>query len=126
MPRMSKSYSVISDAALGSLMGLGDRLREARLRRNWTQAQTAEKAGLSESSVKKVESGSPRITMGAYLSLLDVFGLPTAFDAVVAAGEDSIGEALSRSQTRRRARSPGTRTPGSRGRSGTGNDEWEI
>jgi transcriptional regulator with XRE-family HTH domain len=119
MPRKSKSYALVSDAALGSLAQLGARLKEARLRRNRTQAQTAEKAGLSESSVKKVESGTPRITMGAYLSLLDVFGLGTAFDQVVAPGDDTLGEALSRSATRRRAGRPrATRQPAQ--------DEWEI
>jgi len=117
---MSKSYALVSDAALRSLSGLGRRLKEARLRRNWTQAQTAAKAGLSESSVKKVESGSPRITVSAYLALLDVFGLPTAFDLVIAPGDDTLGEALSRGATRQRARQPG----GSRGDDGA--DEWEI
>jgi transcriptional regulator with XRE-family HTH domain len=117
---MSKSYSLVSDAALGSLAGLGARLKEARLRRNWTQAQTATKAGLSESSVKKVEAGSPRITMGAYLSLLDVFGLPTAFDRIAAPGDDTLGEALSKNALRRRARQP--LPSGGRG----AEDEWEI
>ena len=117
MPRQSKSYSVLSDAALGSLGGLGERLKEARLRRNWTQQQTAEKAGLSESSVKKVEAGSPRITIGAYLSLLDVFGLPTAFNRVLAPGDDRIGDSLARSATRQRA--GGTRQRAV-------DDDWEI
>jgi transcriptional regulator with XRE-family HTH domain len=118
MPRQSKSYSVLSDAALGSLTQLGGRLKEARLRRNWSQQQTAEKAGLSESSIKKVEAGSPRITVGAYLSLLDVFGMPTALDQVLAQGSDSLGEALARSATRRRAGTP---------RKAAGDDEeWEI
>ena len=120
MPRMSKSYSLVSDAALGSLCGLGERLKEARLRRNWTQAQTAAKAGLSESSIKKVEAGSPRITMGAYLSLLDVFGLATAFDRVLARGDDGLGEALSKNALRRRARQP-LQTG-----AGEADDEWEI
>ena len=118
MPRQSKSYSVLSDAALGSLSQLGARLKEARLRRNWSQQQTAEKAGLSESSIKKVEAGSPRITAGAYLSLLDVFGAPTALDQVLAPGSDTLGEALAKSATRRRAGSP--RRPVS------DDEEWEI
>ena len=80
MPRSSLSYALISDAALGSLAALGARLKEARLLRNWTQADAAAKAGLSESSIRKVEAGSPHITVGAYLALLDVLGLPTAFD----------------------------------------------
>ena len=116
MPRKTKAYDVISDAALGALCDLGERLREARLRRNWTQAQTAAKAGLSESSVKKVESGSPRITMGAYLALLDVYGLPRAFDQVMGPGQDRLGEALARGSTRRRARQPRP----------VSEDEWEL
>ena len=115
MPRESKSYDLVSDAALNSLRQLGARLREARLRRNWTQAETAEKAGLSDSSVKKVESGSVRITIGAYLSLLDVFGMPTAFNSVLMAGEDTLGEALSRSSLRQRARQPAV-----------AEEDWEI
>ena len=118
MPRQSRSYSVLSDAALGSLTQLGARLKEARLRRNWSQQQTAEKAGLSESSIKKVESGSPRITVGAYLSLLDVFGMPTALDKVLAAGSDTLGEALARSAARRRAGSPR--------KIADSDEEWEI
>lgn len=105
MPRSSLSYALISDAALGSLSGLGERLKEARLLRNWTQAEVASKAGLSESSIRKVEAGSPHITVGAYLALLDVFGLPTAFDRVIAAGDDTLGEALGRNAMRKRARS---------------------
>ena len=115
MPRQSKSYSIISDAAIGSLLKLGERLKEARLRRNWTQQQTADKAGLSESSIKKVEGGSPRITIAAYLALLDVFGMPTVFDRVMAPGEDTLGEALARAAGRQRARL--RRQP---------DEEWEI
>lgn len=115
------SYDLLSDAALGSLAGLGERLQEARLRRNWTQKQAAAKAGLSESSVKKVEAGSPRITMGAYAALLDVFGMPNALDRVMAAGDDVLGEALGRSAVRQRARPKGARP--ARGQPA---DEWEI
>lgn len=106
MPRSSRSYALISDAALGSLAALGMRLKDARLLRNWTQAEVADKAGLSESSIRKVEAGSPHITVGAYLALLDVFGLPTAFDRVIARGDDTLGEALGRNAMRKRARAP--------------------
>ena len=117
MPRPSKSHAMVSDGALRALTDLGERLREARLRRNWTQRQTAEKAGLSESSVKKVEAGSPRIMMAAYLSLLDVYGAPTALDRVLATGDDTLGEALGRASLRQRARPE---------RESASEDEWEI
>jgi len=108
MPKSSLSYDLISDAALGSLAALGTRLKDARLLRNWTQADIAAKAGLSESSIRKVEAGSPHITVGAYLALLDVFGLPTAFDRVIARGDDTLGEALGRNAMRQRARAART------------------
>jgi transcriptional regulator with XRE-family HTH domain len=108
----------MSDAAVRSLRDLGSRLREARLRRNWTQAQTAAKAGLSEGSIKKVEAGTARITVAAYLALLDVFGLPTAFDKVMAPGDDQLGEALGRNALRQRAGTPRA--------TATEEDDWEI
>ena len=69
--------------------------------------------------MKKLEAGSPRITMGAYLSLLDIFGLPTAFDRVMAPGDDTLGEALNKNALRRRAR----QAPPA---GGAPEDEWEI
>ncbi len=115
MPRPSKATEVVSDAALGSLRAFGARLREARLRRNWTQALTAGKAGLSESSVKKAETGSPNISTAAYVALLDVYGLPTALDTLLAPGSDAIGEAMQRASGRQRARAPAAEA-----------DEWDL
>jgi transcriptional regulator with XRE-family HTH domain len=114
MPRSPKAHALLSDAAARSLAELGGRLQRARLLRNWTQAETAQKAGLSASSIKKVEAGSARITVAAYVALLDVFGLPTAFDRVMAPGDDTLGEALSEGSRRQRAR------PRNSG------DDWEL
>lgn len=118
MPKPSKAHAIVSDAALGALTALGERLKEARLRRNWTQQQLAGKTGLSESSIKKVEAGSPRIMMAAYLSVLDVLGVPDGLDHVLAPGSDTLGEALARNALRRRARHE---RPG-----GSADEEWEI
>ena len=54
----------------------------------------------------------------AYLSLLDVFGMPAALDQVLAAGSDTLGEALARSAARQRAGSPR--------RAASDDEEWEI
>jgi transcriptional regulator with XRE-family HTH domain len=116
MPRMSNAHARLSDAAARSLAAFGARLQRARLRRNWTQAQMAEKAGLSPSSVKKVEAGSAHVTVAAYISLLDVLGLPSALDRVLAAGDDTLGDALARNRERQRARAG----------SGERGSEWEL
>ncbi len=115
MPRSSRSHALLSDAALESLVRLGERLKQARLLRNWTQAETALRTGLSASSVKKVEAGSAHITVAAYLALLDVFGVPDAPDRLLAEGDDTLGLALRADGIRKRARSPGG-----------GADEWEL
>ena len=117
MPRKSKAQNLLSDAALHSLTALGQRLKEARLKRNWTQALAAQKAGLSESSIKKVEAGATTISVSAYLSVLDIYGQSRGLDAVLPAGSDTIGDALARSQLRSRA---GTK------RSSSQTDEWDL
>ena len=68
----------------------------------------ARRTGEWDSSIRKVEAGSPHITVGAYLALLDVLGLPTALDRVIAPGDDTLGEALGRNALRKRARAPRT------------------
>ena len=55
--------------------------------------------------------------MAAYLSLLDVYGAPTALDRVLATGDDTLGEALGRASLRQRARPE---------RESASADEWEI
>ena len=54
--------------------------------------------------------------VGAYLALLDVLGLPTALDRVIAPGDDTLGEALGRDAMRKRARAPRA----------AGGDEFDI
>ncbi|NJN52580.1 MAG: helix-turn-helix transcriptional regulator [Gammaproteobacteria bacterium] len=53
MPRKSQSHTQLSDAAIQSLAELADRLKRARLLRNWTQRDAAQKSGLSVSSIKR-------------------------------------------------------------------------
>ena len=60
MPGSALSYDLIGDAAPGSLVALGRRLKEAHLLRNWTQAAAAAKPGLSESLIRKVEADSKK------------------------------------------------------------------
>ena len=83
-----------------------------------SQTLTAQKAGLSESSVKKVESGTARISFSAYLALLDLYGVAQGLDRLLADGDDPIGEALARGNLRQRAREPG--------KASGNDDEWAF
>ena len=53
---------------------LGDRVRLARRERRWTIAELAERVGVSQVTIRKVEKGVPTVALG------------TAFEAAVLVG----------------------------------------
>lgn len=74
------------------LAALGERLRLARLRRQLSHTVVAQRAGLSRSSLYKVERGDPGATLGTYLRVLAVLGLDGDFNALAA--DDKVGRKL--------------------------------
>ena len=78
------------------LRELGQRLREARLRRRFTVTQVAERADVSRPTLNKVEQGSGTVTMGTYLRVLAVLGLEK--DLGTLASEDPVGRRLQDAQ----------------------------
>lgn len=73
-------------------VALGQRLREARLRRRFTVTQVAERASVSRPTLNKVEQGDPAVTLGTYLRVLAVLGLEHDLDQVAA--HDPVGRRL--------------------------------
>jgi transcriptional regulator with XRE-family HTH domain len=74
------------------LTALGERLRLARLRRKLSTAVVAQRAGMSRTSVYKVEAGDAGATLGTYLRVLAVLGLTADFNALAA--DDKVGRKL--------------------------------
>lgn len=74
------------------LSALGERLRLARKRRRLSSAVVAQRAGLSRSTVYKVEAGDPGATLGAYVRVLAVLGLQS--DLEMLAADDRVGRKL--------------------------------
>ena len=74
------------------LRALGQRLREARLRRRFSVVQVAERASVSRPTLNKVEQGDAAVTMGTYLRVLVVLGLEKDIDLLAA--EDPVGRRL--------------------------------
>src|ERR1035437_6993496 len=54
--------------------GLLARLRAQRLRRNWTQAELARRAGISVQSYQNFETGYGNITLANLLRILGILG----------------------------------------------------
>jgi transcriptional regulator with XRE-family HTH domain len=89
------------------LAELGERLRLARLRRKLSNAVVAQRAGVSRTTVYKVEAGDPGTTIGSYLRVLVVLGLEK--DIAILAADDKVGRKLQDLQLETKPRSKMTR-----------------
>lgn len=78
------------------LYQFGDRLHVARLRRRLSAKQVAERAGMSPMTLRSLERGGSGVTMGAYLSVMQVLGIEQ--DLNLLGKSDPIGRELQDSQ----------------------------
>lgn len=83
---------------------IGQRIRLARLRRGWTAADLAEKAGVNRNTISALENGRPGTALGVVLSALWALGLEKSLDGVADPDQDSHGKALEASRRPQRAR----------------------
>lgn len=93
-----------SPEVLARLEALGQRVRLARLRRGWSVAELAEKAGMSRNSLTALESGKPGTGLGAWITVLWALGLDGSLDAVADPDADLHGKALEAARRPARAR----------------------
>lgn len=70
----------------------GEQIRLARLRRDLSISQVAERATVSDLSVSRVEKGLPTVSMGIYLRVL--YALQLEEDILFLAKDDAMGKAL--------------------------------
>ena len=81
---------------------VGEQIRLARLRRNLSIAQVAERATCSVLTVSRIERGLPTVSIGIYLRVL--FALQLDDDILLLAKDDVLGKALQDLNMKRRER----------------------
>jgi transcriptional regulator with XRE-family HTH domain len=89
---MPRKPPTVFPQELKLLSQLGERLRLARMRRKLSNALVAQRAGISRSSLYKVEAGEPGATLGTYMRVLAVLGLEADINALAA--DDKVGRKL--------------------------------
>ncbi len=74
------------------LQTLGTQIRYARLRRDLTTVQIAERAGIGRTTLVKIEKGDEGVSMGQYFRVLIALGLGN--DITLLAKDDDLGRKL--------------------------------
>lgn len=83
------------------LLGFGERIRLARLRRDLSMVVVADNAGISRETLNKIERGDPGVALGSYARVLEALGL--AGDIDLWAQGDDLGRQLQDERLPRRA-----------------------
>lgn len=71
---------------------VGEQIKLARLRRDLSVAQVAERATCSPLTVARIEKGTPTVAIGIYLRVL--YALQLDDDILLIAKEDTLGRQL--------------------------------
>ena len=86
------------------LLNLGERIKLARLRKNYSSELIAERAGISRSTLISVEKGKAGVSIGNYIQVLFVLGLEKDLEKV--ALDDILGRKLQDANIQTRKRAP--------------------
>ncbi|CCY54465.1 dNA-binding helix-turn-helix protein [Coprococcus sp. CAG:782] len=101
---MKKAVYNILPATEDILRTMGEQIKLARLRRDLSAELVAERAGISRTSLWKVESGSPAVAIGIYAAVLHALGGMDS-ELLLVAKDDEMGRQMQdlKLMTRKRA-----------------------
>jgi transcriptional regulator with XRE-family HTH domain len=87
-----------------ALLRLGHGLRTARVRRNFSIQEVADKIGTGPRAVRDAERGKPSTSIGVYVALLWAYDLLSPLSEVANPVQDEQGLALAMAKEKVRAR----------------------
>ena len=85
------------------IVQIGLNIRVARIRRGWSVATLANKAGINRNTLTALELGKSGTAVGACVTVLWVLGLDSSLSAVADPDSDLHGKALEASRRPKRA-----------------------
>ncbi|MDA8429714.1 MAG: helix-turn-helix transcriptional regulator [Geobacteraceae bacterium] len=100
----NKRTTTIYPSSSKELKELGQRLKDARLRRKFSMETVCARADISRPTLYKVENGEPSVAIGIYVQVLRVLGMTG--DLSLVAKEDALGRRLQDESLSLRKRAP--------------------
>ena len=104
MKKSKQTQQTLSSAARQALKRMGANVREARVRRNMTQAELADRACTSHVTLMRLEKGDPSVGLGVLVRVLDILGLTDDLVHIAHPDSDALGKTLSAAKTPKRVR----------------------
>ena len=89
---MPRNKPILFTKSSRILAEFGENLRLARLRRNFSAAQVAERANISRPTLTALENGAPGVSIGHIVQVLGVLGLEK--DLLEVGKDDVLGRKL--------------------------------
>ena len=86
------AYNIMPDTE-NILKTMGEQIKMAQLRRKLSATLVAERAGVSRSTLWKVENGNPSVAIGIYAAVLHALNNMDK-DLLKIAGDDELGRKL--------------------------------
>ena len=106
---MTKRTITIYPSSVKEMEALGQRLKDARLRRRFSMETVCARADISRPTLYKVENGDPSVAIGTFVQVLRVLGLGE--DLSLIAKEDVLGRRLQDESLPQRKRAPRKKVP---------------
>jgi len=114
--------SFATPEVLKSAQSLGNAIRLARLARNRTRVDFAERAHVSPNTLDRLERGDVAVRMGAWLSALQTASLLHLLETVSNPDADTLG----RTQRNQRANNAARKRASSIKETSTGNEDYDF
>lgn len=105
---MPKKKMILLPKTKRILADVGENIKLARLRRKLSAEQVAERANISRPTLVEIEKGSPSVSIGSYLLVLNVLGLEKDF--LFLAKDDDLGRKLQDAKITTKVRAPKKKT----------------
>jgi transcriptional regulator with XRE-family HTH domain len=94
MPKSSASLDTLPETAVSALETLGSHLRIARERRGDSLKTMAARMGTSIPTLRRMEAGDARVSIGVYAAVLWIFGKSETLAEILKPGDDEYATML--------------------------------